>query len=181
MKIPLNQLYDEALKIVMENGYQKEVEWVRGTKLESVTKEKFLTEYIWVVLNSGMKNSIAKKIFEKFMQTKDFNTIGHLGKREAIKTVLAFSNSYFNLFLSARDKVGYLEMLPFIGSITKFHLARNLGVDCVKPDRHIVRLAKEYGYDDVNKFCAEIAEQKNERIGVVDVVLWRYCVLRGEP
>ena len=74
-----------------------------------------------------------------------------------------------------------METLPWIGPITKYHLARNLGIDVAKPDRHLVRLAKRFGYNEstgVQQMCEELAERTRDRIGVVDVVLWRYANLK---
>jgi hypothetical protein len=39
------------------------------------------------------------------------------------------------------ERLEYLGSLPWIGAITKYHAARNFGVDCVKPDIHLTRLA----------------------------------------
>jgi len=75
------------------------------------------------------------------------------------------------------EQLEYLKSLPWIGDITKYHLARNLGLDVAKPDRHLMRLAKIFKYDDVQKMCQDVAERSKDRIGTVDVVLWRYCNL----
>lgn len=77
------------------------------------------------------------------------------------------------------DKISALEELPWIGGITKYHLARNMGLDCVKPDRHLVRLAERYGFEDPHLMCNYLAKQFKERVGTIDVILWRYCNLTG--
>lgn len=70
-------------------------------------------------------------------------------------------------------RVGYLGTLPWIGKITKWHLARNMGIDVAKPDRHLVRLCEEFGFKDVQKMCGFISKRTGDRIGLVDVILWR--------
>jgi len=65
------------------------------------------------------------------------------------------------------------------GPITKYHLARNLGVDCVKPDRHLARLAERFGYGTPDAMCRAIQDELGGRLGTIDAVLWRYCNLRG--
>lgn len=68
----------------------------------------------------------------------------------------------------------YLESYPFIGSVTRYHLARNCGYDVVKPDVHLVRLADYLGYETPDKLVSEIAVFANEKKAVIDYVLWRF-------
>ena len=79
--------------------------------------------------------------------------------------------------LPASERFYFIGSLPYMGPRTTFHLARNIGFDCAKPDVHVQSLARRFGYYDVQTFCGKIAHKVNERIGVVDVVLWRYCQL----
>jgi hypothetical protein len=73
-----------------------------------------------------------------------------------------------------------LRKLPFIGPVTSYHLAKNLGIDVVKRDRHLVRLAVHLGFSSAEEMCGAFGDQVGEPISVVDIVLWRYCVLTGE-
>ncbi len=68
----------------------------------------------------------------------------------------------------------FLAQLPFIGPVTVWHLAKNLGLDVAKPDRHLVKIARDFGYSCVQKFCAEIANSTGDRLAVVDLILWRF-------
>jgi thermostable 8-oxoguanine DNA glycosylase len=45
-------------------------------------------------------------------------------------------------------------------------------MDFAKPDRHLVRIAKSYKLE-VEEMCLNLSKQTGERIGVVDVVIWR--------
>ncbi len=80
-----------------------------------------------------------------------------------------------------------------MGPKTARHFARNLGIDCVKPDIWMDRLAYKYGFYENDgkilypeRMCKSIQEQLPQfgvpyyRIGTIDVILWRYCVLTGE-
>ena len=58
-------------------------------------------------------------------------------------------------------------------------LAGNGRLEYAKPDRHLIRLAEKYGFNDVQAMCEYLAQLDNERIGVIDVVLWRYCNMTG--
>ncbi|MGH8580191.1 MAG: hypothetical protein ACREVK_08760, partial [Gammaproteobacteria bacterium] len=75
------------------------------------------------------------------------------------------------------DGVPFLQTLPYIGSITAFHLAKNLGLPVVKPDRHLQRIAEAAGFGSPHELCEVIADRVGEPIQVIDVVLWRYATL----
>jgi hypothetical protein len=162
--------------------YKEEVELVTNRRFEEQTMGSFLHQYIFVVLNTGLKSQAADKIMARFIASHyDLNIIGHSGKRKAIREALA---SYDNWFLSLKavdDKLAFLETLPFIGPITKFHLARNLGFDVAKPDRHLTRLAARFGFASVSDMCQAIHQETNERIGLIDVILWRISNLGFTP
>jgi hypothetical protein len=72
------------------------------------------------------------------------------------------------------DTMSELEKFPYIGTVTKFHLAKNLGLDVAKPDRHLVRVANRFGYEDVQKMCRDIFDICGDKIAVADLVLWRF-------
>ena len=61
-----------------------------------------------------------------------------------------------------------------LGSTTKFHLAKNLGVDCAKPDIWLKRVAAESG-EDVQHLCAHLAQSTGDKRAIVDSVIWRAC------
>ena len=171
--------FSQALEYVRTNGYEKEVEWCRNIPpSEDCTAETFFEEYVWCVLNAGMKEQVARKIYERFMEHKDPSAIKHLGKRAAIEQGMKKDIQWLGELKCANDKIEYLQSLPYIGKITKYHLARNIGIDCVKPDRHLVRLAEKFGFDTPYHMCVEIQKTfSDERLGTIDLVLWRYCNL----
>jgi len=170
----LNQFFDSAY-LFCQKYFDKEVSTVENRRFSEQTPESFLRQYVFVVLNSGMKNAVAERIFERFMANLDLNVIRHLGKKKAIETALSNYQAWFKEITKVDNKLAYLGLLPWIGSVTKYHLARNLGLDFAKPDRHLIRLAEKYSYgSDVLRMCRDLAELKGLRIGTVDVVLWRY-------
>jgi len=79
----------------------------------------------------------------------------------------------------AQNPLEYLSTLSFIGPITKFHLARNLGFDFIKPDRHLMRLGERFGMNPF-ELCDLIHQETGRRLGTIDVILWRYCEQRGQ-
>ena len=67
-----------------------------------------------------------------------------------------------------------LEELPYIGAITRYHLAMRIGLDLAKPDRHVARTANEF-----NATVDEMVEYLSEKLGhsrrYVDAVIFEYC------
>jgi hypothetical protein len=78
------------------------------------------------------------------------------------------------------DPIESLVQLPYIGPVTVYHLAKNIGLDVAKPDRHLVRIAQLAGYPDVHSFCEEISEMTGDRISVVDIVYWRFATINSD-
>lgn len=173
------KFYQKARKFIIAKGFENDIKWCESLKLEETTATRFFQEYIWCVLNAGMREQVARKIYDRFIKRLDLETIGHLGKREAINTGLKNYKIWFEKLLKSDDKIDFLESLPWIGKITKYHLARNIGIDCVKPDRHLKRIAERFGFQDPLEMCKEIQKITNERLGVIDVILWRYANLKG--
>ena len=127
-----------------------------------------------------MKNQVAEKIFDRWHNSyRDPQVIGHPGKRKAVREALDKKWEWLHHIKDElnndSDRLEYIGTLPFMGPITKYHLARNIGLDVAKPDRHLTRLAGKYGFPGVQEMCRYISERTSERIGAVDVILWRYC------
>jgi hypothetical protein len=165
---------------LVEMGYGQEIEWQTNLK-ECINNDQFANETVWVILNSGMREQIARKISDKIysalQEGRDISTaFGHKGKVAAIEYVIQNSGKLFCGYVESEDKISFLETIPFIGKITKYHLAKNLGHNCVKPDRHLTRVAKQYDTTPDN-LCEQIAKESGDRKCVVDIVIWRACNL----
>jgi hypothetical protein len=163
----------ERLKTV---GYDEEIQWAEDIK-PCTDHHDFFNEYAWVVLNSGMKEQIARGIWGKILTAYSdgkhaADVFGHKGKATAIDVMRASSKMFFRRYSEAPDKMAFLQSLPWIGPITKYHLAKNLGFDCVKPDRHLVRIAAKEGKTP-NELCQELRTLTGDRIAVIDTVIWR--------
>lgn len=188
---PVIQFFIDAEDKVYKAGFEKEIKWVSEIPpFEKQTYENFFGEYVWVVLNAGMREQVARKIYYRFLDGINYDVdipeksalllIGHEGKREAIRRCSLEGRTWFSGLKKAPDKIEYLQTLPWIGKITKYHLARNLGIDVVKPDRHLIRLAKRFGYADPTLMCIDIKEVfRQTKLGTIDLILWRYCNLHG--
>lgn len=172
--------YQEVRAAVVAAGHADEIDWAQNVKAPA-TPEDFAGEAIWVILCSGMKEQIARMISEKVWAAihdgRPVSTVfGHAGKAAAIDTIWRDRAKLFRNFQFANDKVEFCKRLPWIGDITKWHLAKNYGVDVAKPDVHLVRVASHYGTTPA-KLCERLAAASGDRIATVDLVIWRACNL----
>lgn len=141
--------------------------------------DSFAREIIFVICNSGMKNTVAARIFDRCMNALEAGldvrqAFRHLGKSAAIAKVWTQRDDLFAGFQQASDQLAFLAGLPWIGNITKYHLAKNFGMDVAKPDVHLQRLADRDG-STPQVLCARIAADTGLRAATVDTILWRAC------
>jgi hypothetical protein len=170
---------DQYLDIKLELiglGYANEIDWAESIR-PCDSAFKFWCEYVWVVINSGMKNQVANVIWDRIISAyndgkRAADVFGHKGKATAIDDMWEARYGEFNAYQSAKDKLTHLQTLPWIGPVTKYHLAKNLGLDLCKPDRHLVRIADRYSTTPA-ALCQRLAQETGDRIGTIDVVLWR--------
>lgn len=173
--------YEAVRYSVASAGYAHDIEWAQNVKPPTEPMD-FSREAIWVILCSGMKEQVARIIQErvwKFIgegKPVKGNVLGASGKAQAIDHIFNNRVVLFLGFQAAADKVEFCATLPWIGKITKWHLAKNLGVDCCKPDIHLERLAAHY-HTTPAELCAKLSKESGDRIATVDVVLWRACNL----
>ncbi len=170
--------YYQQLKLdLIADGYGHELDWIANIQ-PCKDAHDFSCEATWVILNSGMKEQIARQIWLKIQKAwgdgkPTASAFGHKGKVAAINFIRGNKEDIFNQYDCSLDKLEFLESLPFIGKITKYHLAKNLGFDVVKPDRHLVRIANNYGFKDCFQMCNHISLETGDKVSMIDMVLWR--------
>jgi hypothetical protein len=191
--------YRFARSTIIRQGFAGEIDWQAGIKFHAVLEEHFLREAAWVVLSAGMKESVVRKWFPRisdaFLHWRGACEIvrnreqcvaaaceafNHRRKIEAIADIAARVHETGFAALKeriAQHGVSYLQTLPFIGSVTCFHLAKNIGLDVVKPDRHLIRAATAAGYSTPHQMCSAISRIVGDPLAVVDLVIWRYATL----
>jgi hypothetical protein len=141
---------------------------------------------IYVIANSGMRFTVARGIFERCHRALRAgrpvaSVFRHPGKAAAIERLWAERAKLYAEYMALpRDpssvRVEWLGTLPWIGSVTKWHLAKNFAVDCCKPDVHLDRLGKALGMTP-DALCALLARETGLRIATVDTVLWRAAAI----
>ena len=172
--------YLSLRQAVIDAGFAYDITWAQNVGAPA-SAEVFASEFIFVVCNSGMKAQIARAIFERVKAAllagvDPASVFGHKGKVGAIAHVWRERDAWFERYNAAIDKVEFLGDMPWIGPITKWHLAKNFGVNAVKPDRHLVRVADYYATTP-DELCQTLARGSGERVGTVDYVIWRACNL----
>ena len=167
--------FRDAFQRIKDAGYGWEVEAVEKRDIRTLTPEEFYRQYVFVVFSTGMKNQVADKMYLKFMQGgRNPELIRHPQKKKAIERANLEYRNWFQDLMGSQDKVGVISSLPFIGPVTRFHLARNIGLlDYAKPDRHLNRLAARFGFADAQALCDFVGKTVGLPAGVVDVILWR--------
>lgn len=58
--------YQDIKQKVIDAGYQSEIDWCQQVK-SCPRHVEFFLEFTWVVVNSGIKNQIAEKIYERII------------------------------------------------------------------------------------------------------------------
>jgi hypothetical protein len=190
------EIFSLASEYAAKAGLKSEIEWQRDTDFQSFSETQLLSEIAWVILCSGFRESIVRRVFDHislcFCDWESASSIlrhrvlcvkaaRHSMRNEAkLNAIVACAemivNEGFDQVKAAtmKDPITNLKRFPFIGPITSWHLAKNLGLDVAKPDRHLVRLAEWCGYVSATALCEELARKNNEEVKVVDLILWRY-------
>jgi hypothetical protein len=190
-------VYMTAKESVIEAGFAAEIDWQHQLDFDAVTEQDFLRESAWVIFSSGMREAVVRAKFSaistaflhwesaqavvrhsKRCRQSALSVFAHEGKVEAVLSLAeAVTQAGFE-HVRRRIKeqgVAYLQCFPYLGPATSYHLAKNLGLNVVKPDRHLRRIAKQAGYPSPGAMCRKIAEVVGDKDSVVDLVLWRYA------
>lgn len=182
--------------------YKEDLDRIWNTDFNEITTKEFFREYTWCVYTSGFNARVVSKMFPALrevyepldgvfsdLKVSGINSIDIVNQalmicnnKRKVKAILdtAFIGGqeikksgwsiYKNTKLNSPDK---LKELPFIGPITCFHLARNIGLlNFVKPDLHMNRLATRWHFENPVELCKSIQKEFNIPLGIVDLVLW---------
>lgn len=144
-----------------------------------VDADEFAGQAIYVICNSGMRNSTALQIFERCMAallagSSASTVFGHPGKSAAIDAIWTDRERYFAEYRVCPDPVAFCGSLPWVGPITKYHLAKNFGGNFAKADVHLKRLADAED-STAQDLCERLATATGYRASTIDLILWRAC------
>lgn len=167
-----------ALVAALGRQGQEDIEWSAGCGAPD-NAEDFALEAIFVICNSGMKNTVARGIFDRVAPAlqagRSASTVfRHAGKAAAIDEIWRRRDELLADYLAAGDAVEFCGTLPWIGAITKYHLAKNFGAQVAKPDVHLQRLADRENVTP-QALCERLSAGTGYSVATVDVLLWRAC------
>jgi len=193
----LAHAYIAAKRKVLAAGYGADLVWQMNRQFTELTERCFMEESAWVILSCGMKESVVRRVFGRigkcFLGWRSSASISasadhcfrsavrvfnHPKKIEAIIEVARqiHATGFDRILAQIRvNPIGAVRQFPFIGPVTSYHLAKNIGVRVAKPDRHLIRIAAACGYDNVQALCGAISSYVGDTVDVVDTVLWRYA------
>ena len=201
----LEQLVDryvEAKEVIIGEGFESELDWQQELDFSHSQESDFLREAAWVILSSGMREATIRMKFPEITTAfLGFNNAAdiverastcridamklfrHPGKIDAIismayRVVIDGFDSIKNSI--NRYGVKFLQSFDFIGPATSYHLAKNLGLNVSKPDRHLCRVAEISGFDSVADLCDKISKITGDSVSVVDLVIWRFATIRSD-
>ena len=159
----------------------------------------FLREGAWVILCTGFRERVVRKIFgnlsicfcnwssaSSIMEYKDIcrqTALDVFRNEKKISAIIDLASTVYNDGFERirtgviNDPIVTLRSFDYIGPVTAFHFAKNLGFQVAKPDRHLQRVAAMNGFLDAHELCSVISEYTREPISVVDGVLWRLSEL----
>jgi len=189
--------YRQAKDMVLRAGFGEEISWQASVDFNSISESDFLREHAWVTLSAGMKERVIRNLFHPISSSFYYwesakiivenesrcrnSALRHFNNIQKIDAMIITAQNIslrgFNSFKADiyLDPLRMLQSLPYIGPVTCYHLAKNIGLQVAKPDRHLTRLAYSVGCSDVQRFCKYISLQTGDSIPVVDIVLWRFA------
>ncbi|MFB3921989.1 MAG: hypothetical protein ACE145_09715 [Terriglobia bacterium] len=193
----LASAYIKAKLNVLASGYGSEIVWQKGVRIEALTETDLLRECAWVILSAGMREAVVRKKFPYVGQAFcDWTSAREIvrNRDQCIRSALVYFRNERKMeaiactaqiistkgFTALREEISNdplvaLQQFPYIGPVTSYHMAKNIGLAYAKPDRHLCRLATLAGYERAADLCSAISDYIGDPVSVVDIVLWRYA------
>ena len=196
------EYFKRAYKFALDN-YKDTIDEIQNTEFKYLQSETFFSQYIWTVYTSGFNAKIVSNMWPKLVlvynklyhcsylendtikSSKDTirsQALEICNNKRKVDAIIQMSDilgevlktgkwlEYKNNNLDTPDK---LEKLPFIGKITKNHLARNIGIlNVVKEDLHLVRMGNHWGFKTGLELCKKIQETYNLELGIIGLIYW---------
>lgn len=190
------RIFSEAWNYTQHGHRAIELQWHRQSSFNSFTEPELLREAAWVILCSGFREATVRQRFNQISlcfcdwesaaeilgsypacKVTAYSVFGNNAKLDAILNVARRVQAQgFKSLKDAilKNPIRQLQQLPFIGATTVWHLAKNLGLNVAKPDRHLLRISRTLGFSDPRALCHALSELTGQQDKVVDLVIWRY-------
>lgn len=157
-----------------------DIEWAEALE-PPIDAKDFALELAFVICNSGMRFTVARRIYDRVRHSL-MNGHGaqavfkHSGKAASIDHIWCHRGRLLREYRASEDKLAFLEDLPWIGPVTKFHAAKNFGLQVAKPDVHMQRLADLHSASP-HDLCEYLAGVTGYKLATIDTLLWRACAV----
>ena len=191
------ETYYRAREFAISAGYEAEIEWQQSRNILEFSESDLLRETAWVIFCSGFREATVRKYFnflslcfcdwesasailanEKVCVQTASSAFGNFRKLEGVINVARIIDQEGFSFIRSsiiNDPINFLKKFSYIGDITSWHLAKNLGFQFAKPDRHLTRISKRSGFSSPHELCEQLSRVTGDTVNVVDLVLWRYA------
>ncbi|MDP2860022.1 MAG: hypothetical protein Q8P50_18945 [Bacillota bacterium] len=192
-------VYLQILQYLVDAGFAGEIDWQDSRSIKGLSESEFLGEFAWVVLCSGFRERVVRSLFSAFSKAfLDWSSAQAIVEDESRcvdRALRVFQNRGKVMAVAAlarqvvadgfpevrerlaREGLDYIRELPHMGPVTSRHLAKNIGLGTVKPDRHLVKIASTVGVQSPQELCEMISDATGDSPAVVDLVLWRYATI----
>jgi hypothetical protein len=175
---------DTYWQVVAIMGAQaaEDIRWAESIKPPADADDMAL-ELVFILCNSGMHHVVASGIYTKCSKilvnggTVQGQVLGRHRKAGYIDDIWRDRRQLFAEWQALADdaaRLEYLENIPGIGPITKYHAAKNFAMQVAKPDVHLMRLAA-LERTTPQDLCERLARETGHKVATVDTVLWRAC------
>jgi len=171
---PKNKQYLQIRETINEL-WPEHIKWFKKLKAPT-TPEEFALEICFVIHHSGVKailesNAWFTQVYPVLINNGSAHEVlGHSGKANAVDMIWKERIDLFNEYQANNNKLEFISTLPWVGEITKHHLARSFELDCAKPGRWIAELADASG-EAANVFSNRLAKETKDNIHVVNFTL----------
>ena len=172
-------------------------------KFKRLDSRAFIEGYCWVIYVSGFRVAVVRPHWPAMSKAyKDFELL-RIARTSTSKTLLralpikserkargflegcrivadwGWPQCHVGLIWERRRReddavMTVLEELPYIGSITKYHLGMRIGIDVAKPDRHVTRTANRFG-GEVDEMVDYLTGRFGHSRRYVDGAIFEYC------
>ncbi|WP_144223451.1 hypothetical protein [Mesorhizobium amorphae] len=174
------KVFNRLKEALGEQG-RKDIAWAEKLRAPK-DAEEFALKAIWVISHAGMMFAVGQQTYDRVQRAvrsgaSASSVFRNRKKSSAMDAHWVRRAEFYRGFQDAAEKVEYCSTLPYMGRITKFHLAKDCGVDVAKPDVHLQRLADRVGLS-VQEMCERFSLLSKYRVATVDVILWRACSVK---
>lgn len=190
------KMFEEALAAVGDEADWADIDQAKTWR--DLDEKTFLGEYCWVVFAAGFNVSILSGKFGELQRAfKEFEPAAVARMRPIRREKLPIRHQVkadgFLRGAKLVHKVGWsdfktrveeegvdaLKVLPWIKDVTKYHLAKNIGLaDVAKPDVHLKWCAEHCAAKSVDELAAYLAREYQMTEHKVDAVLWEWRRVR---